>query len=158
MMPLKSDSRCVTAAPCVSENALMMFGSESEQQPTPGASSTVGPSVSSRENRSTTSPQETIETMRNSLDGIIPTQVDTLIALSDRSRKDWNSYKATVSKFYVMCEGFLFDSTHLCLWGVKIAVKAGAVSAFAPGFFFCFAKVFIFSSPPFSEFMNECEG
>ncbi|XP_033488522.1 GDNF family receptor alpha-4 [Epinephelus lanceolatus] len=55
-------------------NALVMFGSESDQQPTVSQSSTPSPSHSSSENRSTASPPETIETMRNILDTIIPTQ------------------------------------------------------------------------------------
>lgn len=64
-----------TVVPHVSENALMMFGSESDQQPTLSQTSTPSPGYSSTENRSTTAAQETIETMRNILDTIIPTQV-----------------------------------------------------------------------------------
>ncbi|TMS17085.1 GDNF family receptor alpha-4 [Larimichthys crocea] len=56
------------------QNALMMFGSESDQQPTLSQTSTPSPGYSNTENRSTTSAQETIETMRNILDTIIPTQ------------------------------------------------------------------------------------
>ncbi|XP_056295434.1 GDNF family receptor alpha-4 [Pseudoliparis swirei] len=55
-------------------NALMAFGSESDQQPTVSQSSSPGPGHSSRENRSTASPPDTIETMKNILDTIIPTQ------------------------------------------------------------------------------------
>ena len=57
----------------VSENALMTFGSESDQQPTPGQISTT--SKGRRENQSSTSQPETIETTRNLLDTVIPTQV-----------------------------------------------------------------------------------
>lgn len=52
-----------------------MFGRESDLQRTPGTSGSVGPSLSSRENRSTASPQDTVKTMRNFLDTVIPTQV-----------------------------------------------------------------------------------
>ncbi|XP_054647609.1 GDNF family receptor alpha-4 [Dunckerocampus dactyliophorus] len=55
-------------------NALRVFGSESEQQPTVGQSSTTSPNHGSKENRSTTSPPETVVTMRNILDTKIPTQ------------------------------------------------------------------------------------
>ncbi|XP_041654172.1 GDNF family receptor alpha-4 [Cheilinus undulatus] len=55
-------------------NALMTFGSESDQQPSVRQPSTPSPTYSSRENRSTASPQETTETMRNILDAAIPTQ------------------------------------------------------------------------------------
>ncbi|KAM6923407.1 GDNF family receptor alpha-4 [Xenentodon cancila] len=54
------------------KNALVTFGSESDQQPTPRQSST--PSNSRRDNSSSTSPPQTIETMRNILDTVIPTQ------------------------------------------------------------------------------------
>ncbi|XP_004545862.1 GDNF family receptor alpha-4 isoform X1 [Maylandia zebra] len=57
---------------CLS-NAFMMFGRESDQQPTHSQYSTT--SQGRRENSSTTSPPGTIETMRNILDTIIPTQV-----------------------------------------------------------------------------------
>ena len=58
----------------------MTFGSETDPQLTLGQSSTASPGLSSSSsssstNRSTASPQETIETMRNILDTIIPTQV-----------------------------------------------------------------------------------
>lgn len=71
----------LTAVPCVSENALMTFGSESDQQPTLSQTSTPGPGHSNRENRSTASPQQTIETMRNILDTIIPTQVRSFLVM-----------------------------------------------------------------------------
>ncbi|KAK5864543.1 hypothetical protein PBY51_015780 [Eleginops maclovinus] len=56
------------------QNALITFGSESDEQPTVSQSSAPSPGYSSRETRSTASPPETIETMRNILDTIIPTQ------------------------------------------------------------------------------------
>ncbi|XP_026213029.1 GDNF family receptor alpha-4 [Anabas testudineus] len=55
-------------------NALLMFGRETGQQPTLSQSSTPSSSHSGRENRSGTSTQGTIETMRNSLNTIIPTE------------------------------------------------------------------------------------
>ncbi|XP_053284346.1 GDNF family receptor alpha-4 [Pleuronectes platessa] len=55
-------------------NALVTFGSESEPQPTLSQPSTPGPGLSSTENRSTTSPPQTVETVRNLLDTFIPTQ------------------------------------------------------------------------------------
>ncbi|XP_074530203.1 GDNF family receptor alpha-4 [Halichoeres trimaculatus] len=56
-------------------NALMAFGSESDQQPSVSQPTTPRPTTpSSRENRNTTSPRETLETMRNIIDAIIPTQ------------------------------------------------------------------------------------
>lgn len=73
------------------ENALVTFGSETDPQPTLSQSGTTSPglsisSSSSSTNRSTTSPQETIETMRNILDTIIPTQVGSfLVVLSAAS-------------------------------------------------------------------------
>jgi len=64
----------------VSENALEMFGSESDPQPSLRQSST--PSQDRREHKSSTSAPETIETMKNSLDTVIPTQVCSLTQLS----------------------------------------------------------------------------
>ncbi|XP_042274181.1 GDNF family receptor alpha-4 [Thunnus maccoyii] len=55
-------------------NALMAFGSEPDQQPTLSQSSTPSPDHSSRENKSSTSQPENLETMRNIMDTIIPTQ------------------------------------------------------------------------------------
>ncbi|KAF3694106.1 GDNF family receptor alpha-4 [Channa argus] len=63
-------------------NALVTFGRESGQQLTPSQSSTLSPS--SRENRSNTFPPETIETMRNILNTIMPTQVTKLTAVFRR--------------------------------------------------------------------------
>lgn len=69
------------------ENALVTFGSETDPQPTLSQSGTTSPglsissSSSSSTNRSTTSPQETIETMRNILDTIIPTQVGSFLVV-----------------------------------------------------------------------------
>ncbi|KAM3612199.1 uncharacterized protein V6R79_004488 [Siganus canaliculatus] len=57
------------------QNALMTFGREPDQQPTLGQSSSLSPGLINREQGSTISPQEAIETMRNILDTIIPTQV-----------------------------------------------------------------------------------
>ncbi|KAM9377430.1 GDNF family receptor alpha-4 [Pholidichthys leucotaenia] len=54
-------------------NAIMMFGRESDQQPTLSQYST--PIQGRIENRSITSVPETIETMRNNLDKVIPTQI-----------------------------------------------------------------------------------
>lgn len=65
----------------------MTFGSETDPQPTLSQSGTTSPglsissSSSSSTNRSTTSPQETIETMRNILDTIIPTQVGSFLVV-----------------------------------------------------------------------------
>lgn len=73
----------------VSGNALMMFGSESGQQPTLSQSST--PSPSSRDNRSTTSSPETAETMRNILEAVYPTQVCT--SLFDFGIQQENFYR-----------------------------------------------------------------
>ncbi|XP_067455861.1 GDNF family receptor alpha-4 [Thunnus thynnus] len=55
-------------------NALMAFGSEPDQQPTLSQSSTPSPDHSSRESKSSTSQPENLETMRNIMDTIIPTQ------------------------------------------------------------------------------------
>lgn len=66
------------------ENALVTFGSETDPQPTLSQSGTTSPGLSissSSTNRSTTSPQETIETMRNILDTIIPTQVGSFLVV-----------------------------------------------------------------------------
>lgn len=57
----------------------MMFGRESDQQPTHSQYSTT--SQGRRENSSTTSPPGTIETMRNILDTIIPTQVCSFLVI-----------------------------------------------------------------------------
>lgn len=68
-----------TAISNVSGNAFMMFGRESDQQPTHSQYSTT--SQGRRENSSTTSPPGTIETMRNILDTIIPTQVCSFLVI-----------------------------------------------------------------------------
>ncbi|XP_077434003.1 GDNF family receptor alpha-4 [Vanacampus margaritifer] len=56
------------------QNALKAFGSESGQQPTAGHSNTLSPDLRRRENRSTTSPPESILTRGYILDTKIPTQ------------------------------------------------------------------------------------
>ncbi|XP_034037827.1 GDNF family receptor alpha-4 [Thalassophryne amazonica] len=56
-------------------NALVKFESESDQQLPPSQSSAPNPGYDSRENRTTTSPPDILQTMRNILDTIIPTQV-----------------------------------------------------------------------------------
>lgn len=83
---MKTPRRCCwgivtffTAISNVSGNAFMMFGRESDQQPTHSQYSTT--SQGRRENSSTTSPPGTIETMRNILDTIIPTQVCSFLVI-----------------------------------------------------------------------------
>lgn len=78
----------------VSENALMTFGTESDQQRTPSQASTLSPSLSSRETRSTTLPQESIETARNILDSIIPTQVSSNSNLEHLEHSEFNVMEA----------------------------------------------------------------
>lgn len=72
----------------------MTFGSESDQQRTPSQASTLSPSLSSRENRSTTSPQESVETARNILDSIIPTQVSSNSNLEHLEHSEFNVMEA----------------------------------------------------------------
>lgn len=71
----------------------MTFGSESDQQRTPSQASTLSPSLSSRENRSTTSPQESVETV-NILDSIIPTQVSSNSNLEHSEHSEFNVMEA----------------------------------------------------------------
>lgn len=56
-----------------SENAIMSFGNESDQQPTLPPYST--PSDPTQENMNSTSLTEPTQTMSNVLDSVLPTQV-----------------------------------------------------------------------------------
>ncbi|XP_075868112.1 GDNF family receptor alpha-4 isoform X1 [Nelusetta ayraudi] len=86
------------------QNALTMFGSESDVQRTLGTSGSVGPSLSSRENRSTASPQDTVKTMRNFLDTVIPTQALGNELLVGQSTLPTNSLPASASPPSIMLQ------------------------------------------------------
>ncbi|KAJ4946428.1 hypothetical protein JOQ06_024095 [Pogonophryne albipinna] len=89
------------------QNALMTFGSESDQQPTVSQASMPSPGSSSRETRSTASPQETIETMRNILDTIIPTQALGNELLVGQSTLPSNSFPISASPPSLMLQAAL---------------------------------------------------
>ncbi|XP_040030962.2 GDNF family receptor alpha-4 [Gasterosteus aculeatus] len=78
-------------------NALMAFGSESDQLPTVIQSGTPVPSPGSREHRNTASPPDSIETMKNILDSIIPTQALGNELLVGQSTLSSNSHSNSAS-------------------------------------------------------------